>query len=293
MPLLTPNHRFKTRGGPEPFTSISMSYRGHALAYPQPQISDTWWSRAFHLYIYVLQGACPCLPPTTDFRHVVVQSLSPLYLCLTGGMPLLTPNHRFQTRGGPEPFTSISMSYRGHALANPQPQISDTWWSRAFHLYIYVLQGACPCLPQTTDLRHVVVQSLSPLYLCLTGGMPLLTPNHRFQTRGGPEPFTSISMSYRGHALAYPQPQISDTWWSRAFHLYIYVLQGACPCLPPTTDFRHVVVQSLSPLYLCLTGGMPLLTPNHRFKTRGGPEPFTSISMSYRGHVLAYPKPQI
>ena len=51
-----------------------------------------------------------------------------------------------------------------------------------------------------------------------TENMPLLTPSHT---------------SYREHALAYPQP---------------HILQRTCPCLPPATKLRHVVVLRLSPL---------------------------------------------
>ena len=138
-------------------------YREHALTYHQPQ----------------LQGACPCLPPTT----------------VTGSMPLPTTNHSYRehalayhqpqlqgacpclpptTVTGSMPLPTTNHSYREHALAYHQPQ----------------LQGACPCLPPTT----------------VTGSMPLPTTNHSYREHalayhqpqlhggGSPKAFTSTTM---------------------------------------------------------------------------------------------------
>ena len=177
MPLFTPSYKFFYMehalvypqlqffftGNMPFFTPIyKFFYRDHALIYPQLQVflqgtcpsltpRYTFFYRE-HALAYrqrqVLQGACPCLPPTTSFTESmplltpITSFLQGACPCLppttsfTGSMLLLTPNHNFD---------------REHAIAYLQPQL----W-----------QGACHCLPPTTTL---------------TGSMPLITPNHKFQ----------------------------------------------------------------------------------------------------------------
>ena len=192
MPLPTPNNSLKTK----------VSYREHALAYSQQQFQDK----------SILQGACPCLLPTTVPRQKYP----------TGSMPLPTPNNSSKTK----------VSYREHALAYSQQQFQDK----------SILQGACPCLLPTTVPRQKY----------LTGSMPLPTPNNSSKTK----------VSYKEHAFAYSQPQLEEK----------SILQGACPCLLPTTVRRQKY----------LTGSMPLYTPNHSLKTK----------VSYREHALVYSQPQ-
>ena len=55
---------------------------------------------------HCLHGPCPCLPPTTAYRDHAIVYPQPL---LTGTMPLFTPNHRFMTCGGPKAFTSTTI----------------------------------------------------------------------------------------------------------------------------------------------------------------------------------------
>ena len=197
---------------------MKVFYREHALAYPHSQFQDRYFTVSMPLLTpyhsfktYILQGACPCLPPTTVSRQIFYREHDLAYpqpqfqdRYFTGSMPLLTPNHSFKTD---------------------------------------ILQGACPCLPPTTVSRHIFYREHALAYpqpqfqdRYFTGSMPLLTP-------------TTVSrhIFYREHALAYPLPQFQDIYFTGSMPLLTpkhsfktYMLQGACPCLPPTTVSRHI-----------------------------------------------------
>ena len=116
----------------------AMFYRKHALTYHQPRLYGSlmilWWG-------YVLQEACPYIPPTTSLW----QSYDPI---------------------------DEAMLYRKHSLTYHKPRLYGSlmilWWG-------YVLQEACPYIPQTTSLW----QPYDPMMrLCFTGSMPLHTTNH-------------------------------------------------------------------------------------------------------------------
>ena len=191
-----------------------MLYRKHALTYHQPRLYDSlmnlWWD-------YVLQEACPYIPPTSSLW----QSYDPMMrLCFTGSMPLHTTNHismlvlwsydetMFYRKHTLTYHYLISMtvlwsydetmSYRKHALTYHQPHLYVSlmilWWD-------YVLQEACPYI----SLPHL---------------------------------YDSLMILWRGFVLqeAYPYiplPHLYDSlmilWWD-------YVLQEACPYIPPTTS---------------------------------------------------------
>ena len=163
--------------------------------------------------------------------------------------------------------------YREHSLAYPLPQFCDMWWSQGFNPYYNftgsiplltpyhsfitcgghkvftsttTLQGACPFLPPTTVLLHVVVTKFSPLPQPYREHS-LAYPYHSFITCGGHKVFTStttlqgafpflppttvlghvvvtklspLPQPYREHSLAYPLPQFYDMWWSQSFRLH-------------------------------------------------------------------------
>ena len=143
----------------------AMLYRKHALTYHQPHLYVSlmilWWD-------YVLQEACPYIPPTTSLW----QSYEPMMrLCFTGSMPLHTTNLISMTVLWSNDET---MFYRKHALTYHQPHLYVSlmilWWDYVLqeaypyiplpHLYDslmilwwdYVLQEACPYIPPTTSL---------------------------------------------------------------------------------------------------------------------------------------------
>ena len=242
----------------------AMFYMKHALTYHRPHLYGSlmipWWD-------YALQEACPYIPPTSSLW----QSYNPI---------------------------DEAMLYRKHALTYHQPHLYGSlmilWWD-------YVLQEACPYIPQATSLW----QPYDPMMrLCFTGSMPLHTTNHVFMTalwsywwgyalqEAFPyiPPTTSLwqsndsmmrlcftgsmplhttghismaalwsydeTMFYRKHALTYHRPHLYGSlmilWWG-------YVLQEACPYIPPTTSLW----QPYDPMMrLCFTGSMPLHTTN-------------------------------
>ena len=244
----------------------AMLYRKHALTYHQPHLYVSlmilWWD-------YDLQEAWPYIPPTTS----LCQSNDPMMrLCFTGSMPLHTTNHVFMTVLWTYDET---MFYRKHALTYHQPHLYDSlmiqWWD-------YVLQEACPYIPQTTSLW----QSYNPMMrLCFTGSMPLHTTNLISMTVLWSNDET---MFYRKHALTYHKPRLYDSlmilWWG-------YVLQETCPYIPPTTSLW----QSNDPMMrLCFTGNMPLHTTGHISMAALWSY---DEAMLYRKHALTYHQPHL
>ena len=138
-------------------------------------------------------------------------------------------------------------------------RITSSWWQ--------------PC-----DLNEIWLTHKEDLLqqTCCTGSMPFLTTNHRFKSCGGPvdivqgacpslPPSTVWShvvvlwILYREHALPYHQAQFEVMWWSCGYctgsmpflttkHSLkscggpVDIVQGACPSLPPSTVWSHVVV---------------------------------------------------
>ena len=214
----------------------AMLYRKHALTYHQPHLYVSlmilWWD-------YDLQEAWPYIPPTTS----LCQSNDPMMrLCFTGNMPLHTTNHVFMTVLWTYDETVF---YRKHALTYHQPHLYDSlmiqWWD-------YVLQEACPYIPQTTSLW----QSHDPMMrLCFTGNMPLHTTGH-------------ISMA-----------ALWSYWWG-------YALQEAYPYIPQATSLWQPYYPMMR---LCFTGSMPLHTTNLISMTVLWSNDET---MFYRKHALTY-----
>ena len=244
----------------------AMLYRKHALTYHQPHLYDSlmiqWWD-------YVLQEACPYIPQATSLW----QPYDPMMrLCFTGSMPLHTTNHVFMAALWSH---DEAMLYRKHALTYHQPHLYDSlmiqWWD-------YVLQEACPYIPQATSLW----QPYDPMTrLCFTGSMPLHTTNLISMTVLWSNDET---MFYRKHALTYHRPHLYGShmilWWG-------YVLQEACPYIPPTSSLW----QSYDPMMrLCFTGSMPLHTTNLISMTVLWSNDET---MFYRKHALTYHRPHL
>ena len=148
------------------FDGAKIFYRENVLAYSQTQFTG---SMPLLIPNHCLQGACPCLSPTTAYREHALAYPQPL---LTGSMPLLIPNHCLQ---GACPCLSPTTAYREHALAYPQPLLTG---SMPLLIPNHCLQGAWPCLPPTTAYREHALAYPQPL---LTGRMPLLIPNHCLQ----------------------------------------------------------------------------------------------------------------
>ena len=244
----------------------AMLYRKHALTYHQPHLYDSlmiqWWD-------YVLQEACPYIPQATSLW----QPYDPMMrLCFTGSMPLHTTNLISMTVLWSYDET---MFYRKHALTYHQPHLYDSlmiqWWD-------YVLQEACPYIPQATSLW----QPYDPMMrLCFTGSMPLHTTGHISMAALWSY---DEAMFYRKHALTYHQPHLYDSlmilWWD-------YVLQEACPYIPPTSSLW----QSYDPMMrLCFTGSMPLHTTGQISMAALWSYDET---MFYRKHALTYHRPHL
>ena len=263
MPLHTTNHVFMAALWSH---DKAMLYRKHALTYHQPHLYDSlmiqWWD-------YVLQEACPYIPQATSLW----QPYDPMMrLCFIGSMPLHTTNLISMTVLWSNDET---MFYRKHALTYHRPHLYGSlmilWWD-------YVLQEACPYIPQATSLW----QPYDPMMrLCFTGSMPLHTTGHISMAALWSHDET---MLYRKHALTYHQPHLYDSlmilWWD-------YVLQEACPYIPPTSSLW----QSYDPMMrLCFTGSMPLHTTGHISMAALWSYDET---MFYRKHALTYHRPHL
>ena len=300
MPLLTPDHsshkerlcwgRHVIQGACPCLPPITVhtkrgsvgaevSYRGHALAYPQSQFTQReallgqtcntgsmplltpdhsshkerlCWGRS------ILQRACPCIPPITVYtkRGSVgaeifyrEHALAYLQSQFTQRDALLEQT----CHTGSMPLLTLitvytkrysvgaDMPYREHALAYPDHSLHKEilCWGRS------VTQGACPCLPPITA----------------------------YTKRGS----VGADMPYREHALAYPDHSLHKErlCWSR------HAIQGACPCLPRSQFTQRETLLEQT----CHTGSMPLHTLITVYTKRGS----VGADMPYREHVLAYP----
>ena len=230
----------------------------------------------------ILQGACPCLPPTTVsagarvfYRQHALAYPQPHFLLereyITDSMPLLPPQTYF-------------LLEREH-ITDSMPLITPKHtfcWSES------ILQGACPCLPpnilfvgaRESYKQHALAYP-QPHFLLereyITDSMPLLPPQTYFL----------LEREHITDSMPLITPKHTFCWSES-------ILQGACPCLPPNILFvgaresykQHALAYPQPHFFLereYFTGSILLLTPNHSYKTCGGPEAvtFSTIFLRY------------
>ena len=105
---------------------------------------------------YVLQGAYPCLPPTTvwSYREHILTYPQPQF-DFTGSIPLLYPNHSFTTCGGPEVLASTtifkkcgvqtSSGRQERYILSPNCKLPNLIYIYMY-IYIYIWLFLCPFL---------------------------------------------------------------------------------------------------------------------------------------------------